>query len=163
MLFASISIQRAIPCQARVQENTPLKIVIYRFRDFQLDSSRRTLSRNGQIIHMAPQVFRILLLFVRNSGALISREDINVALGRQQPATRAMVDHYIQAIRSLIDDPTNEVSGIGTVHGRGFRFMADVCKVIAIHEVFEPCANGLGSCGILGPQDEEFESNSNPT
>lgn len=161
MLLESITIQRAMPRQR--PEKMPLRIVIYRFRDFQLDSSRRTLSRNGHIIHMAPQVFEILLLFVRNSGVLVSREDINAALGRQQRATRAVADHYIQSIRSLIDDPTNEVSGIGTVHGRDFRFMADVCKVIAIHEVFEPRANGLGSCGILGPKDEYFDSNSNPT
>jgi DNA-binding winged helix-turn-helix (wHTH) protein len=46
---------------------------VLRFADFELDVAQQELRRGGDIVHMEPQVFNLLLHLFRNRGRIVSK------------------------------------------------------------------------------------------
>ncbi len=48
----------------------------YRFDEFELSRSRRTLLRNGQPVSLLPKTFEVLSYLVENPGRVVSKEEL---------------------------------------------------------------------------------------
>ena len=111
--------------QVEFASTAPLLGVV-RFRDFELDIARFELRQAGQRVPIEPQVFDLLLLLVRNSDRVVSKEEIFTAIWGDRIVSDAALSSQIKAVRRALGDDGAAQHMIATVHGRGFRFVAEI-------------------------------------
>ena len=100
--------------------------MIYRFDVFELDLERFELRNNGVPVPVEPQVFALLALLVKNSGKLLSKEQINEQIWRGRIVSDAVLNSRIKSARQAIGDSGRTQRFIRTVHRKGYRFVGEV-------------------------------------
>ncbi|MBX7454774.1 response regulator [Mycolicibacterium sp. 3033] len=90
---------------------------------FTVDLAKKEVTKNGATVHLTPTEWGILELLVRNSGKLVTREQL---LTEVWGPTYAKSSHYLrvylaQLRRKLEDDPSNPTHLL-TEAGMGHRF-----------------------------------------
>ena len=93
----------------------------YRFGGFELDPSERQLHRDGSVIALPPKVFDALLIFVRNAGRLVRRDQLIDSLWPGTFVTDANLTNVIVSIRKVCGR-----EAIQTVSKFGYRFTIPV-------------------------------------
>ena len=96
------------------------------FGECTLDPSRRELWRGGELIHVEPQVFDLLLHLVRNRDQVISKDNMLTAVWGRRIVSESTVSNRINAARRAIGDSGEQQEFIRTVPRRGLRFVAEV-------------------------------------
>jgi DNA-binding winged helix-turn-helix (wHTH) protein len=107
----------------------PASKLAYRFADFLLVPSDKQLLRDGQPVALAPKLFDALLLLVEGGGHLVEKQEL---IDRLWPGTFVQEDSLAQAISQLrkrLRGKEREAKLIETVPKRGFRFVAQLCRV----------------------------------
>src|SRR5262245_56689737 len=99
---------------------------VVRFRDFELDLARFELRQSGQRVPIEPQVFDLLLFLTRNSDRVVGKEEIFAAIWGDRIVSDAALSSQIKAVRKALGDDGVAQHMIATVHGRGFRFIAEI-------------------------------------
>jgi TolB-like protein/Tfp pilus assembly protein PilF len=117
--------------------------VALRFADFEIDVAQQEMRRGGEIVHMEPQVFDLLLHLVRNRGRIVSKDELIETVWNGRIVSEAALSSRINAARKAIGDNGNDQLFIRTLHKRGFRFVGEVND---------------GSPSIVGPGDAVAES-----
>ena len=110
-----------------------------RFGGFTIDPSRRELNRGATPVPLEPLTFDLLLLLVRNGHRVVSRDELFASLWGGRIVSDTALSSQIKVLRQALGDSGEAQHTIGTVHGRGFRFLRDVTQVDA---------------AIAAPQDE---------
>lgn len=100
--------------------------MIYSFEDFELDTRRFELRRNGQNIPLERQVFDVLAYLVEHNDRLVSKEELLDKVWGDRFVGEAALNSRVMAARKAIGDSGREQRLIKTVHGRGYRFVAPV-------------------------------------
>lgn len=100
--------------------------MIYRFKDFELDTSRFELREAGDVVPVEPQVFALLALLVSNSDRMISKEEMIEQIWNGRVISESALSSRIKSVRQALGDDGKSQHLIRTVHGRGFRFIGDV-------------------------------------
>ena len=59
---------------------------VLRFAEFELDPENYALTRNGAVIKIAPQPFKVLLALVQKPGVLVTREELRRGLWGDEPS-----------------------------------------------------------------------------
>ena len=99
---------------------------IYSFGDYELDTRLHELRRAGERLHVEPQVFVVLAyLFARRDRVVTKEELLDGVWGHRYVAPTTLNTRIKQARAALGDDGTAQ-RVIRTVHGRGFRVVAEV-------------------------------------
>jgi len=93
----------------------------YRFGEFHLYPSERTLKRGDRAIPTSPKVFDALLLFVRNAEHLVRRDDLVDTLWPDTYVTDANLTNVIVTLRKVLGR-----QAIQTVSKFGYRFCLPV-------------------------------------
>jgi DNA-binding response OmpR family regulator len=95
----------------------------YPFGDVEVDFQRGELRRNGEAIELTPLEFKLLGLFIRSRGRVLSRERLlEGAWGPDTFASDRIVDNHIANLRKKIEpDPANP-RYLRNVRGMGYRF-----------------------------------------
>ena len=101
-------------------------VLIYSFANCVLDTDRYALSRNGAEVHVEPQVFDVLRLFVENPGALVTIEQLINSVWHGRSISDAAISSRINAARTAVGDNGSAQQVIKTIPRRGFRLEADV-------------------------------------
>lgn len=96
------------------------------FGDFHLDSDRFQLVRRGVAVRVEPQVLALLIHLVRNNDRMVSKDEIVEAVWQGQAVSDASISSRIRSARQAVDDDGARQEVIQTIHGRGFRFVAEV-------------------------------------
>jgi adenylate cyclase len=96
------------------------------FGDCVLDPTRRELCRDGELIHVEPQVFDLLVHLVRNRDQVISKDDMLLAVWGGRIVSESTLSNRINAARRVIGDSGEQQEFIRTVPRRGLRFVAEV-------------------------------------
>ncbi len=96
------------------------------FGDFRLDSQRFELTRSDRPVRLEPQVLSLLIHLVRNRDRMVTKEQIVAAVWQGQAVSDASISSRIRSARKAVDDDGARQAVIRTVHGRGFRFVAEV-------------------------------------
>lgn len=98
----------------------------YEFGSFRLDSERRRLLRNGDVVNLSPKALEALLVLVRNPGRLLEREELMKAVWAYAFVEDANLTVAISQVRKALGQQTGEEEYIQTVPRVGYRFVADV-------------------------------------
>ncbi len=98
----------------------------YKFLDFELDSTQRTLFKAHTRVAIGPMAYQILLFFVQNAGVNLSREQLIQQVWQDKFISDATLYKQIQRLRQCLDDTSEKKRIIGTVHGVGFIFLPEI-------------------------------------
>jgi TolB-like protein/DNA-binding response OmpR family regulator len=101
----------------------------FAFAECELDPARQELRRAGEVIHVEPQVFKLLLLLVENRDRIVSKDEILDAVWDGRIVSEAALSSRINAVRRAIGDNGNDQALVRTLHKRGFRFVGEVHAV----------------------------------
>jgi DNA-binding winged helix-turn-helix (wHTH) protein/tetratricopeptide (TPR) repeat protein/TolB-like protein len=99
-----------------------------RFADFELDRRRFELRRGGSLIKLEPKVFDVLARLIANRDRVVSARELLEAIWPDEFVTPSALSRCIAAARKAVGDDGSEQRIIKTVHGRGYRFVADVVE-----------------------------------
>lgn len=96
------------------------------FGDFKLDPERFELTRSGEAVGLEPQVLSLVIHLVRHRDRMVTKDEIVAAIWQGRAASDASISSRIRSARQAVGDSGEEQAVIRTVHGRGFRFVAEV-------------------------------------
>jgi DNA-binding winged helix-turn-helix (wHTH) protein len=104
---------------------------VLRFGRFELDLDAQELSRDGRVVHLQPQPFKLLCLLVTQAGRVVTREEIRAALwtGDTFVDFDQGVNYAIRQVRDALGEDGERPAYILTVPRRGYRFIAPVKAV----------------------------------
>jgi TolB-like protein len=100
--------------------------VIYRFGNFELDMARFELREDGAAHALEPQVFALLAFLVEHRERLVPKAELFEKLWDGRVVTDSALTSRIKSARQALGDSGKAQRFIKTVHGKGFRFVADV-------------------------------------
>jgi two-component system alkaline phosphatase synthesis response regulator PhoP len=95
----------------------------YRFGNVEVDFARGELRTDGRIVELTPLEFKLLTVFIRSSGRVLSRDQLlSGAWGPETFASDRIVDNHIANLRKKIEpDPANP-RYLRNVRGMGYIF-----------------------------------------
>jgi len=111
--------------------------MLYRFDNFELDTAKAELRAGGAPHPVEPQVFALLALLVENRERLVSRDEILDKIWDGRVVSDAALSSRIKSARQALGDDGQAQRFIRTIHGQGFRFVADV-KVARVVQLADP-------------------------
>ncbi len=96
---------------------------VYRFGDVDVNFVRFELRRAGELVRVTPTELRLLSVFVRSPGRVLSRQEITDQVwGEGTAITPRVVDTHVANLRQKIEaNPAEPVFLVG-VRGVGYRF-----------------------------------------
>jgi DNA-binding winged helix-turn-helix (wHTH) protein/pimeloyl-ACP methyl ester carboxylesterase len=94
--------------------------------DCVLDPTARELRRDGEAVHVEPQVFDLLLYLIENRDRVVSKDDLLSAIWHGRTVSESTLNSRINAVRRAVGDSGERQQFIRTVSRRGFRFVAEV-------------------------------------
>ena len=97
---------------------------IYRFGEFALDPSRRTLSRANSTISLTPKAFDVLLFLAQNPNRLVTKEELLQAVWGDTVVEEGNLTQYISHLRKALGDNPEDTRLIVTIARRGYQFTA---------------------------------------
>lgn len=98
----------------------------YHFAGCQIQTDRHEFRRAGQVVHLEPQVFDLLLVLAEQAGNLLSREAFIEKVWAGLNVSDATISARISAARAAVGDNGRDQRVIETVPRRGFRLVAPV-------------------------------------
>jgi DNA-binding winged helix-turn-helix (wHTH) protein/tetratricopeptide (TPR) repeat protein len=99
--------------------------MIYQFGPFELDMARVELRNGDKACCLEPQVFALLALLVENRERLVSKEEIIDKVWDGRVVSDAAVASRVKSVRQALGDSGKSQRFIRTIHGQGYRFVAD--------------------------------------
>ena len=101
------------------------------FGGFRLDLANRLLEREDVAIPIQSKVFDLLVVFAKNPGRLLEKEELIEKVWRQEFVEEGNLARHVSTLRKALGDNGKDRKFIVTVQGRGYRFVADVATVEA--------------------------------
>jgi DNA-binding response OmpR family regulator len=94
--------------------------------DLVIDTGTDDVRKGGMPVSMTPREYRLLRVLAANPGRVFSREElINRALGEDYAGFDRTIDVHVKNIRKKIETDQRRPRYILTVHGIGYRFIAE--------------------------------------
>jgi DNA-binding winged helix-turn-helix (wHTH) protein/Tfp pilus assembly protein PilF len=105
--------------------------VLRRFGEFELDPANHVLMGNGEVIKLAPQPFKILVLLTERPGTLVTRAALREAVWDDETVVdfEHGLNTCIRQIRHALGDDADGPRFIETVPRLGYRFTAAVTSI----------------------------------
>src|SRR5262249_4662263 len=102
-----------------------------RFAEFELDPENHVLTRNGVVVKLAPQPFKVLLLLTGRPGTLVMRETLRQRVWGDETVVDCEhgLNTCIRHIRLALGDNADVPRFVETVPRLGYRFTAPVTTV----------------------------------
>lgn len=95
----------------------------YRFGECEVDFDRGEVRRGGVPVDVSALEFRLLSVFVRRRGRVLSRGQlIDAAWGHDTPVTDRVVDTHVLNLRKKVEPVPAKPRFIRSVRGMGYRF-----------------------------------------
>jgi len=104
---------------------------LYEFGRFTLDVEESRLLRDGRPVPLKPKVLETLLVLVENTGHVMDKEQLMKRLWPDSFVEEANLTVNISQLRKALGDDENGAHFIETVPKRGYRFAAQVTRVLA--------------------------------
>ncbi|MCL6269924.1 two-component system response regulator TorR [Sansalvadorimonas sp. 2012CJ34-2] len=100
---------------------------ILQFDEWQLDTRRRELSRDGQQVTLTGGEYELLLAFTMNAGTVLSRERLlNSISHRRETRGDRTIDTLVRRLRHKLEEHPGQPTLLKTVHGEGYLFTEEV-------------------------------------
>ncbi len=102
---------------------------VYEFGPFRMDPDNQVLLREGQPVAVTPKAFETLLVLVRRSREVVTKDELLKAIWPDSFVEEANLNQNIFMLRKALGDTAEERRYIITVPGRGYRFAVPVRTV----------------------------------
>jgi DNA-binding winged helix-turn-helix (wHTH) protein/tetratricopeptide (TPR) repeat protein len=110
---------------------------LYEFGPFRVDAERELLLHAGESVALTPKAFRILLVLIRRSGELVSKEEIMNSVWPDTFVEETNLTRNIFSLRKALgESPQNQF--IINVSGKGYRFAQGAQLVeeqVQVHDI----------------------------
>lgn len=103
---------------------------VYEFGPFRIDAAERVLFCEGALVPLTPKAFDILLVLVEKSGHLVEKAELMNAVWPDTFVEEANLTQYIFTLRKVLRKRKSEHLYIETVSRRGYRFTAQVKRLL---------------------------------
>ena len=128
---------------------------IIRFGEFELALKSGELRKNGSVVRLQPQPFKVLAFLVTHAGQTISRQELQEAVWEE--GTFVDFEHglnfCIKQIRAALGDEAQSPRMVETLPRRGYRFIAPVKNI----EKVENVENVENVSGVVRPDATPLE------
>jgi eukaryotic-like serine/threonine-protein kinase len=101
----------------------------YVFGPFRLDSRKRRLWKESEIVPLTPKGLDILLALVRQAGHLVEKDDLMKAVWPDTFVGEETLTQNISTLRKALGDTADQPDYIATVPRRGYQFISQVAKL----------------------------------
>ncbi|WP_299476951.1 tetratricopeptide repeat protein [uncultured Roseibium sp.] len=101
------------------------KTQIWNFRSFTLNEASFELTCSGVPVAIEPQSLRVLIFLIRHRDRVVSKDDLVEVIWQGRAISDWAISGAIKAVRIALGDTVRNDRIIKTIHGRGFRFVAD--------------------------------------
>ncbi len=105
---------------------TPRKPDHYEFGDFQVDTNKRLLLRNGDSVALTPKVFDTLLYLLQRQGEVVAKSELMLAIWPDTVVEENNLSQNISNLRRILGEDRGANQYIATIPGKGYRFTAAV-------------------------------------
>ncbi len=102
----------------------------YDFGDFRLDLAEKILLRDGKFIPVTPKVFETLCVLVENAGRTVEKDELMQKIWQERFVEESNLTFNIGMLRKALGDDAAKPRYVETVPRRGYRFIAEVKRVI---------------------------------
>ena len=110
---------------------------IFEFGEFRLDTSRRLLSKNGEVVPLTHKAFETLALLVENRGRTVEKDELLREIWPDTFVEEGSLARNISVLRKALGEGPSDHQYIQTIPKQGYRFVA------AIREVIQPASAEL--------------------
>jgi two-component system response regulator RegX3 len=91
--------------------------------ELRLDSGRREVTKDGEVLELSRKEFELLQLLMRSAGSVVTRERaIDEVWDTNWFGSTKTLDVHVSGLRRKLGDDSNEPRFLHTVRGVGFRF-----------------------------------------
>lgn len=98
-------------------------VLVFNSGDLIIDIKKFLIKKNGCIVNMTNNEFKVLKALLTNPGQVFSREKlVEKAFGFDYDGVDRTMDTYIKNIRQKIEDNPKEPKYIVTIYGMGYKF-----------------------------------------
>ncbi len=111
---------------------------VFQFDEFELDVAGFELRCEGEPIALEPQVFGLLSYLVQNRERLVSKDELLDELWGHRFVSESALATQIKSLRKAVGDDGRSQRVIKTIHGRGYRFVAELKQMAAVAHESEP-------------------------
>jgi DNA-binding winged helix-turn-helix (wHTH) protein len=105
--------------------------VTVRFGAFTLDSEQRQLARDGEIIHLTPKAFDLLVLLAADAPRVVRKTELHERLWPGTFVSDATLVSLVKELRRALGDREAANPVIRTAHGVGYAFAAPIERLLA--------------------------------
>jgi DNA-binding winged helix-turn-helix (wHTH) protein/tetratricopeptide (TPR) repeat protein len=113
---------------------------LYEFGPFRVDAEKETLLRTGEAVALTPKTFQILLVLVRHSQEVVTKDDLLKTVWPDTFVEEANLSRNIFMLRKALGESPQDHKYILTVPGRGYR-LAENVRLVADQEFSLVAAN----------------------
>jgi len=105
---------------------TGLPVMRYQSENFILDTDDYSLTRNGVIHPIEPQVFDLLVYLIENRNRVVTRAELLDQLWNGRIVSDSAINARLKEARKAVGDSGKDQRVIKTIHRRGYQFVANV-------------------------------------
>jgi Tol biopolymer transport system component/DNA-binding winged helix-turn-helix (wHTH) protein len=98
----------------------------FEFGEFRIDLRRRILTKNGEIVPLAPRNFDLLLFLIENEGRVLSHDELLDAVWEGAFVEQSNLKTAISILRGTLGESPNQSLFIKTVPRKGYSFVSPV-------------------------------------
>ena len=95
---------------------------MYRFGDCEVDPARREVRRGGELQHLEPQAFDLLVLLIGQRDRVVPKRELLDGVWGHQFLSEANLTTRVKEARRAVGDDGTAQHTIRNVRGRGYRF-----------------------------------------
>lgn len=117
--------------------------MIYRFGACEVDTKLLELRRSGVVVPLDPLAFDLLMYLIEHKDRVLTRDELLDELWPGKVVSDSALSSRLKDVRRAIGDDGSAQRLVKTVHGRGYRFVADL--EISSEAQSGPAAPGLAS------------------
>ena len=111
------------------ESESPKLKQLYEFGPFRVDAEKEVLLRGGEPVPLTPKTFQILLVLVRHSQQVVTKDDLMKSVWPDTFVEEANLSRNIFMLRKALGDGQENNRYVITVPGRGYR-LADTVRAV---------------------------------
>ena len=99
---------------------------IYQFGAVQVNTRRREVSRDGELITLSAKEYQLLCYLLERPGVVVSRDELlEQVWGYRAATTTRTVDVHLAQLRSKLEADPKQPRYLLTAHGSGYKFVKE--------------------------------------
>ncbi len=98
----------------------------YCFEPYVIDVAARELRHAGEAVVIQSRVFDLLVYLAKNHDRLVDKDELQDAVWPGRVVTEASLTRAVMKARKAVGDDANQQAVIKTLHGHGYRFVAEL-------------------------------------